>query len=212
LEATERRNALGIAVEGVEQGLYVQFDSPENVDLRLQSLENRQIGIELVAVQIVQPDPERAPIQRAPCLSGGALQHFVSRFEEYGTERNKKSGEPKHREMVDRIAALRLATLRALWTEDAEYPDEAEVIWWEVWLRRHDGRELDRLSEFAQAVGLVIGARQLAFDDRIVVLVHGAAAQLSGSLAVLNDVAEVRLAKESAALIRTRPPRSRRRG
>src|SRR6266516_4160676 len=57
LEATERRNALGIAVEGVEQGLYIQFDGPENVDLRLQSLENRQIGIELVAVQMVQPDP-----------------------------------------------------------------------------------------------------------------------------------------------------------
>src|SRR5437870_8316008 len=54
LEATQRRHALGIAVEGVEQGLYIQFDSPESVDLKLESLENRQIGIELVAVQMVQ--------------------------------------------------------------------------------------------------------------------------------------------------------------
>src|SRR6185436_8150191 len=41
--------------------------------------------------------------------------------------------------------------------------------------------------------------RRLAFDDRIVVLVHGTAEQLATSIDVLNDVAEVRRAKDTAA-------------
>lgn len=207
IEATRRRDAVGIAVHGAEQGLYIQFDSPEGVDLKLESLENRTSGIELVAVQRFQPDPQREPVQRATVfVPPGALQHFVSRFEQYATEVTKKKGEPKHKEMVDRIASLRLGTLRALWTDDDEvYPEEGQVIWWEVWLRKHDERELERLYEFAQAADLVVGERRIAFDDRIVVLVRGSETQLSSSIDVLNDVAEVRRAKESAAFFLDAP-------
>jgi Subtilase family len=129
----------------------------------------------------------------------GALTHFFKRFQEYERERTKKD-EPRHKDMVDRIAALRKAILRALWTDAAEaYPHENETIWWEVWLRRHDGNELQRLLEFAEQTNLEVGERRLGFDDRIVTLVRGTAANLSGSLDVLNDLAEVRKAKESSA-------------
>ena len=74
------------------------------------------------------------------------------------------------------------------------------VIWWEAWLRRDDGRELERFLDFASQVDLNVGPRRLAFDDRTVVLVRGTADQLARSLDVLNDLAEVRQAKESAAL------------
>ncbi|MGB9880981.1 MAG: S8 family peptidase, partial [Anaerolineae bacterium] len=179
---------------------------PPGIELKLESLEDRGKGIELVAVQRFQPDPERPPVQRATVfVPDGALKHFFTKFEQYATEQTKK-GEPRHKELVDRIAELRRATLRALWTDEAAaYPAEGEAIWWEVWLRRHDGRELARLHEFAQAVGLSLGERRLAFDDRIVVLVRGTAQQLSGSLDVLNDVAEVRRAKESAAFFADMP-------
>src|SRR5690606_12539970 len=95
---------------------------------------------------------------------------------------------------------LRKATLRALWTDTVDtYPADQEVIWWEVWLRRHDGGELSRLLDFAGQTDLTVGERRLGFDDRIVILVQGTAAQLSASLDVLNDFAELRRAKESAA-------------
>ena len=68
-----------------------------------------------------------------------------------------------------------------------------------IWLRRHDGNELQRLLEFAEQTNLEVGERRLGFDDRIVTLVRGTAANLSGSLDVLNDLAEVRKAKESSA-------------
>ncbi len=139
-------------------------------------------------------------------MPDGALKHFFERFQEYAEERTEK-GEPRHKDMVDRIAALRKATLRALGTDAIEaYPEDEEATWWEVWLRRHDGNELQRLLEFAGQAGLHVGERRLGFDDRIVVLVRGTAVQLSASLDVLNDLAEVRKAKESSAFFADASP------
>jgi hypothetical protein len=198
-ETKQSRDAVQVSVHGAEPGLYVQFESPPGVELKLESLEDRRSGIELVAVQWPQR-PEQLPVQLATVfVPDGKVRYFITRFEQYATEETKK-GEPRHKAMVDRISTLRRATLRALWTDAPEvYPGEDEVIWWEVWLRRHDGSELERLLDFAEQAQLSVAERRLAFDDRIVVLVKGSARQLSDSLDVLNDLAEVRRAKESAA-------------
>lgn len=198
-ETAEEREELGIAVHGAEPGLYIQFESVPGVDLKLESLEDKRKGIELVAVQTIER-PEQPGVQLATVfVPDGKLTHFISRFQEYATERTRK-GEPRHKDLVDRIAALRRATLRALWTDEAEaYPAEGEIIWWEVWLRRHDGRELERLLELASQVEFTVGERRLAFADRVVVLVQGTAEKLAASIDVLNDVAEVRRAKDTAA-------------
>jgi hypothetical protein len=199
-ESEANRAAVDISVHGAQPGLYVEFESPPGVELKLESLEDRRRGIEMVAVRRVSTSPDEPAIQLATVfVPDGALKHFFDRFQQYTEERTQK-GEPRHKDMVDRIAALRKATLRALWTDASEaYPDDAEAIWWEVWLRRHDGNELQRLLEFAGQAGLEVGERRLGFDDRIVILVKGAATQLSASLDVLNDLAEVRKAKESSA-------------
>jgi Subtilase family len=199
-EAHEARAAVDISVHGAEPGVYIQFESPPDVELKLESLEDHRKGIELVAVQTA-PGPERTTIQLATVfVPDGSVKHFFKRFEQYERERTKKKNEPRHKDLVDRIAALRRATLRALWTDSSEaYPADDETIWWEIWLRRHDGGELERLFQFATQSRLLVGEQRLGFDDRIVVLVRGTAAQLATSLDVLNDLAEVRKAKESSA-------------
>lgn len=198
-EADLDRTAIGIAVHGAQPGLYVEFESPPGVELKLESLEDRRRGIEMVAVRRVAMGSDEPAVQVATVfVPDGALKHFFDRFQQYTDERTPK-GEPRHKDMVDRIAALRRATLRALWTDAIEaYPAYAEAIWWEVWLRRHDGNELQRLLVFAAQAGIDVGERRLGFDDRIVILVRGTSAQLSASLDVLNDLAEVRKAKESS--------------
>ena len=206
-QAEANRTAVDISVHGAQPGLYVEFESPPGVDLKLESLEDRRRGIEVVAVRRAPVEPEAPPTQFATVfVPDGALRHFFDRFQQY-TEETTQKGEPRHKDMVDRIAALRKATLRALWTDATEaYPDEAETIWWEVWLRRHDGSELQRLLEFAEQAGLEVGERRLGFDDRIVILVKGTIVQLSASLDVLNDLAEVRKAKESATFFTDASP------
>ena len=197
-QAQTDRATTGISVYGAQPGLYIEFESPPGIDLKLQSLENRKRGIEVVAVRNAATDAEDGTIQLATVfVPDGALSHFFDRFRQYAEETTSK-GQPRHKDMVDCIASLRKAAFRALWTDAPEvYPDDAETIWWEVWLRRHDGNELERLLEFAQLLHLEVSERRLGFNDRIVILLKATPTQLSSSLDVLSDLAEIRKAKES---------------
>ncbi len=203
VEAGERRREAGIEVHGVVPGLYIQFESPPGVPLRVASLEDIRQGIEVVAVSHTKTD-EQEPrhVERATVfVPEGKVKHFLDRFARYANTSPKKKGERRYEDMLDRIATLRLATLRGLWTDTTEaYPDEGETIWWEVWLRRDDGEELTRLMEFAGARHIEVAQRRLQFADRIVTLVRATSAQLAASIDVLNDVAEVRKAKEVASV------------
>lgn len=209
VEAHQRRTNPGFQVHGAEPGLYVQFESQPGVPLKLSSLEDARQGIELVAVshtQTEEAEPRR--IERATVfVPEGKVKHFVTRFESYAKTTPKAKGERRHEDMLDPVAALRLATLRSLWTDATEvYPADHEMIWWEVWLRRQDGSELARLMEFAGLKQLEVAARRLQFDDRIVTLVRATAEPLSTSLDVLNDLAEVRRAKETATVFSDMTP------
>jgi hypothetical protein len=201
-EGRKRREAVDIVIQGAVAGFYIQFEGQPGVPMNLQSLENKLQGISLVAVTDIDTEGEvgTKPVQRATVfVPDGAVKEFVKKFSDYAFEKTK-GGEPKNKALVDRIAFIRLATLRALWTDDLDvYPGENEIIWWEVWLRRHDGLELERLMVFAGQAGVEVGRRRLEFEERLVVLVRGSAQQLSASLDVLDDIAEVRKAKETAA-------------
>ncbi len=200
VEALQRREATEIEVHGASPGLYVQFESQPGESLQLSSFENAAQGIELVAVSHSLSDgaqPRR--VERATVfVPEGKVKHFIDRFESYAKSGPKAKGEKRHEGMLDPVAALRLATLRSLWTDASDvYPPEHESIWWEVWLRRQDGNELARLMEFAELRHIDVAPRRLQFDDRIVTLVRATAEQLAASIDVLNDLAELRRAKET---------------
>lgn len=203
VEANKRRDEAGIDVHGAVPGLYVQFESQPDVPLQVASLEDSRQGIEVVAVshsKTEEPAPRR--IERATVfVPDGKVKHFLKRFESYSKTTPKKERERRYEDMIDPVATLRLATLRGLWTDTSEaYPEEDETVWWEVWLRRQDGNELERLMEFAAAQEIEVAPRRLMFDDRLVTLVRSTPGQLAASIDVLNDVAEVRKAKETATV------------
>lgn len=194
-QADERRELLDVTVTNAEPGLYVQFDSQPDFHLELESLENKSKGIEVVAVLDVGKQ-QRATV----FVPRGQVKYFVQRFEDYASKKTI-GGEPKNKPLVESISGLRLATLRALWTDDpATFPKPGAPIWWEVWLRKHDGHERERLEEFSAKLHLKLGSRFLGFENRIVGLVFGTQEQLSTSLDILNDLAEVRRAIETAAV------------
>src|SRR5690606_10002663 len=134
-------------------GLYIQFESQPGVPLSLSSLENTSQGIELVAASRLNVD-RAGQLQMVERAAGfvpeGKVKHFLQRFEAYARAAAKTKNERRYESMLDPVAALRLATLRGLWTDAVEaYPADHESIWWEIWLRRQDGSELARLMEFA---------------------------------------------------------------
>ncbi len=205
-EVKKARAAAGFEVHGAEPGLYVQFESVPGIPLNVSSLEDQRKGIEVVAATAqalpdeTRQDKRAVVVERATVfVPEGQVKHFITRFEKYAAAGPKKKGEQRHENMLDRVAALRRATLRALWTDEpGAYPADADAIWWEVWLRKTDGNELARFLEFAQQVGLRVGERRLEFDDRVILLAFGTEDALSSSVDLLEDIAEVRRAKELA--------------
>jgi hypothetical protein len=177
----------------------IQFEAPPGVDLKLESLESKRAGIEVRGVQRLRQADDQATVEKATVfIPEGKVQYFLSRFQQYANE-NTAKGRPKNRELVDRIASIHMATLRALWTDEAtEFPPEGDLTWWEVWLRRDEevpGAEVQRFEAFAAAHNVAVGSRRLVFDDRTVCLGRATALQLSASVDVLSDLAELRRAK-----------------
>ena len=201
-EATARRVAEGV-LPPARPGILIQFEAPSGVDLKLESLENNRAGIELRGVRRTAAAAGDEYVETATVfVPEGSVAHFLKRFQQYATE-DTKAGVPKNRDLVDRISAIQLATLRALWTDDADdFPPDDIPMWWEVWLRRDEGvpgAEIQRLEAFAATHNLVLGFRRLAFDDRSVCLARATAVQLSASVDVLSDLAELRKAKTGSA-------------
>src|SRR3546814_11734873 len=57
-----------------------------------------------------------------------------------------------------------------------------------------------RLRAYAERFRITVSDNEIQFVDRAVVLVHGTAAALSRSIEILGAIAELRLAKETAAV------------
>jgi hypothetical protein len=215
-EAQARRaaaNEAGLALHAAVPGVYVQFESVPNVELKVESLEERRgkTPIEVVAFSEENRGTDERPliIQRATVfVPDGAVKKFVQKFERYQATPSRAL-EPgakrvqRHHDAFDRVAALRLATLKALWTDvPSLFPADGDVAWWEVWLRRSRRDEPARFRAFAREAGVFVSERALAFDDRAIVLARGTPEALSWSLEVLDVIAELRAARRLAAGIR----------
>lgn len=194
------REARAAAVRGPRKsGIYLEFESEPGFDLKLKSLDSAAAGgIELVAVRDLTN--ERGDVRAATVfVPDGRTGHFTRILGEYlDTSRESPGGKPLHQPLVDGIAAIRRAALRAFWTDVEEaWPAPGERIAWEVWLRGDD-TAVERFNAFADQVGIAVSRHPLEFPDRRVVLAVATTEQLSSSVDVLDALAEVRRAKDTA--------------
>ncbi|MBL8601248.1 MAG: S8 family peptidase [Myxococcales bacterium] len=204
-EAGDRRMRAQLPIDPERVGMYLTFESSKGIELNLEGLQNPSKGIELVAC-VREGDHERATVYVPDSQRG----FFFERLQAYERSTGRR-GETNYRDVIDRVSAVRLATLRALWTDGPDtFPAIQEQVWWEVWLRRTDRGEVERLRHFAEKKQLAIGRRRLDFEDRIVVVLRGSAEQLSSSIDVLGDLAEVRRATESPLVFDRMPPSEQR--
>ena len=134
-------------------------------------------------------------------LTEGGIGHFISRVSEYISSTTEK---PKHEMLISNIESIKLATLEAFWTEPNEnpFPEENEIVWWEVWFRKKG--EIEPASEYGKIksqLGLVnaqISDQVLIFPEHFIKLVKASPRQLSESLFLLDNLAELRKPKKTA--------------
>jgi len=174
------------------KGIVLDFESDPGFKLQLKSLEIRRSGIELRNARTVE-----GVMHGTVFVPDGKVGIFVRKFEAYANQNAPKSGKPKNRDLVESIAAVRLASLKSFWTDAGAFPTAAEPIWWEVWLRDatnpHD--VVQQFRERAQAAGVVVGPRELRFPERRVLLARATVEQLMEIENLFDLLAELRLAK-----------------
>lgn len=197
LKAIEQMAAAGEAAEpGI--GLQIEFQGFAGIELTTESLSRDMQGIELQNVR-----EEGNTLYATVYVPTGKLGHFERLIAAYVERRRKKNGDPNdHQKLIDAIRSIRLATVRALWTDDSDLlpADRNHAICWEVWLPVRADREalINTFRQHAEGVGWQASTRAMEFPERTVLACVGTQAQLEQSVLLLSLIAELRRAKETA--------------
>tara|TARA_R110001583_G_scaffold153919_1_gene305584 strand:- start:699 stop:3065 length:2367 start_codon:yes stop_codon:yes gene_type:complete len=192
-------------------GIQIEFKGLPDVELAFQSLASERSNdgaknIELMSV--VQRENSTFATVFVPEGKIGTLEKKIA---EYLEEKTNKAGKPAdNKALINTIDSIRQATLEALWTDTPEvYPQqEDEVVWWEVWLPVRGDRQsiVNDFTRYSQAAEMDVSSFAVEFPERTVLLAKGTKQQLSSSVVLLNSIAELRLAKETADFFDALPP------
>jgi len=180
------------AVAEGERGFYLDFDVPADHQSALDGLENRQKKIELVAVKPLADGEET--IRATVFIPEAQADYFATKVEQYRDEETKK-GNPKNQNLVARIDDVRLSAVRSLFTDDeALYPPDGRLAWWEVWLR--DGK-IPAFRAVAERLNVALKQHLVSFPERDVVLALAAPATMARLVLHSDAVAELRAPKDT---------------
>lgn len=173
-------------------GLYLEVDGRAGETLRSGSLGSSGISLLHYDAATGPGQQEKATVF-ATERGIANLRGKVADFEVVDTAK----GRPKNADLVQSIAAISEAGLRALWrSPTVKFPEVPDAVVWEVWL------EPDRAEEFAaraREFGVVVGGERLRFPEDIVILVQATRDVLAAAVRRLTAVRALAMPSSSAA-------------
>lgn len=197
-----------------DDGFRMLFSSQPDEDMPLQSLERAGAGqVQLLSsyftVSGTEKDAQKTlhanvyiPSNRKDYI-GKKLRSYVQ------TALDESNNKPANANLVDRIASIRSARARDLWTDVfSEFPsNEDQKYWWEVWLINAKRDTVERFEKFVDQNGLQTSGHYLGFADRSVILVEATAQQLDQASSLLGILAELRKPHDTAEFIENLEPK-----
>jgi hypothetical protein len=189
-----------------DDAIYVEFYSEWGFELKYESL-NQEVdkpNFQLLQIKKEFSEMNGEPVVRdkvVVMMRPGGVSQFLKKAGEYlvntTKDRNRQdTGLPAHRALFNNIENIQLATLKSFWADEPEipFPDENASVWWEVWFRKsnNDPQQIQRVLNNLRAIDAQIGEQQLEFPEHFVRLVRGTAKQLSSSILLLDNLAELR--------------------
>lgn len=188
-------------------GIQIQFKSQPDVELAFESLSRQRQGIELLNIR-----RERDITFATVFVPDGKLHVFEQIIEDYVSDKRSENGKKSldHKSLIHTIQEIRAATFEALWTDESTVlpADDAQIIWWEIWLpvRENQDDTLTRFRTVAAGVGFELSSKVIKFPERTVLHMKGSKQQITRSMMLLNHVAEIRRAKETAEFFDSMAP------
>lgn len=188
---------VGIFVEIVGvPGIKLPLDSLDTRDFRLHAC--RKVGDREVALVFI-PETRRETFQR--------------KVTQYLDPDKDGKGGPRNHNLIDSIAEMRLADLRAFSTDDPSlFPqDSNQQIWWELWLKRRNGEDPQIIAaQLSERIGGRLGNTSLSFFDSMVFLIRASSQQLERAPELISSLEELRRAKETPNVLVESSPKEQR--
>jgi hypothetical protein len=187
-------------------GTYITFVSFPGLELALQSLDPQARGEQPELVAVREESTASGVVQMATVyVPDGKKGYFLDRLAKF--VETSSLDRVRHATLVEGIQSIRRATILELWTDPRPlFPaDDGRRHWWEVWLRRRDGRSLARFTAYAEDHGYSTSAHYIGFGDRTVILLQATTDELSELFASIDDIAELRRPHDVASVLTQLP-------
>lgn len=200
-----------------DNSVYVEFTSEWGTKLDFDKFDKDGVKKNKVLFQLLKIENEERRVEgkiefRSNVLvvvNERGITEFIQKIKNFlDPLKDTEKGKFSNQALLNNISNIEIATLKSFWADSPEisFPNEKENIWWEVWFRKTDNYK-DKLAEVYQnleGVGCQIGISQIELAEYIVKLVKGSAKQLSSSLLLLDNLAELRKPQEIADFILNR--------
>ncbi|MES1220977.1 MAG: hypothetical protein ABUT20_36090, partial [Bacteroidota bacterium] len=190
--------------------VYVEFLSAINFSLKFESINQEKTDPKFQILTIKEENllidnAEAKRFRVVVMMKAGGISEFIKKVNRYINENVKDrngniTDKPKNEALINNIESIQIATLQSFWSDAPEipFPNIDDVLWWEVWFRRttNDSERIERVVQNLSGIGAQIGAETLQFPEHLVRLVRSSARQLSSSLLLLDNLAELRKPQE----------------
>lgn len=179
-------------------GIRIEFESFEGFENAFEDMTFDNSGIELLCISH-SSDKTYASV----FVPDGKLDFFEKKIRDYQAFKKDKNDKPiDNHKLIDTIQSIHTATLRKLWTDDlSEYPESSdEQIWWEVWLSNRGGKEraIRGFLQYTKKAEMITSSNHIDFLERTVFVTKATRKQMEDSMMIMNSIAELRRAKETA--------------
>lgn len=139
-------------------------------------------------------------------IPASKIAHFEKYLNDYLLGRRRSDGVAMdHKALINTLSAIRLSTICSLWTDEPNLlsDDKDELFWWKVWLPVRGSRVtvLIDFNRVARASRCYVNEHNVAFPERTVTWMYGSQRAFSHIGLLLNCVAELRRAKDTAEFI-----------
>jgi hypothetical protein len=183
-----------------DRGIKIEFESFPGIKDAFDTLTFNRSGIELLNVR---NNGDRNTSFATVFVPDGKLDYFIRQIDSYLLRKKKSDGTANdHQKQIDTIKSIQAAGLRALWTDDAAlFPGESDSpFWWEAWISHRADKEKSEKEFRAMAAWsrLRTSTRTVVFPERSVILVYADFRQMREAMSVMNTLAELRRAKDTA--------------
>ena len=182
----------------IHAGTNVEIEGFPNMNLLFGSLASEAKGIELRNIRH-DKDTTLATI----FVPENKIDILEKKIIAYKNKKHSISGKSQeNKPLVNSISKINIATFDSLWTDDNVVlpTDFQELIWWEAWLPVSNDREetIELFREVAKKLNITLSKKVLKFPERSILNFFTTRQNLIDNINILNMIAEIRRAKETA--------------